>query len=73
VDISVWWEGHLTVRVGEYPNPKAPAPHPSDAGTLKTISSTSGTQENAELVEIARSYGLIHLWGDRPHYSIDGH
>jgi hypothetical protein len=61
VDIKLSWDGDLSVRYGRYLNKDAPAPDPHHVPESVTISSEPRTHVHPDMIEIARSYGLVHF------------
>jgi hypothetical protein len=60
IDMSITWSGTLTIK--------------NASGQLVAIATTPRTGAgNAKLHQIGRSYGVIKLTSDRPHWSEDGH
>jgi len=52
IDMNVWWDGTLTIKKKD--------------GSSQTISSAPSDQTNSELIEVARTYGLIHFAAQKP-------
>jgi hypothetical protein len=59
VDLSVSWSGGIHVRDGD--------------GQLRRLSSARGFDNNPDLHEVGRSYGVVKLVSDKTHWSVDGH
>ncbi len=59
IDMSIRWTGSLVVK--------------DASGREVVIDTTPRNGENAQLVEVGKSYGVRKLQGDRPHWSDDGH
>jgi hypothetical protein len=62
IDLAVTWNGNLKIKQKD--------------GSEKTISTTPRTSENADLIAIGKTYGLIHFdppAKDKNHWSTDGH
>lgn len=59
VDMNITWTGDLTIKNAD--------------GTIVTITSTPKTADNTELHAVGKTYGVIKLVKDPPHWSSDGH
>jgi hypothetical protein len=62
IDMSVSWSGNLTIQQKD--------------GSSKTITSLPRSSTNADLIQVAATYGVIHFnppASDPPHWSTDGH
>lgn len=59
IDMSISWTGKLPVK--------------NKSGTVVTIASTPRSGSNADLRKVGRTYGVIKLPSDPPHWSINGH
>jgi len=59
IDMSISWAGKLAVK--------------NKSGTVATIASTPRSGSNVDLRKVGRTYGVIKLPSDPPHWSIDGH
>ena len=59
IDMSIDWQGTLTVRDFD--------------GQARTISMPPRSGSNQILVDVGRSFGVIKLMTDPPHWSDDGH
>jgi hypothetical protein len=60
VDMTITWQGDLTIKMAD--------------GSLTTISSLPRTGDgNVDLHAAGKSYGVIKLVSDHPHWSSDGH
>jgi hypothetical protein len=62
IDLAVTWSGNLKIKQKD--------------GIEKTISTTPRTSENADLIAVGKTYGLIHFnppAKDKNHWSTDGH
>lgn len=59
VDMDITWQGTLKILKAD--------------GSTKTITSTPRNGMNAELHAVAKTYGVLKLISDPPHWSEDGH
>ncbi|MBN3870342.1 MAG: peptidoglycan-binding domain-containing protein [Nostoc sp.] len=59
IDWEITWSGTLNIK--------------NASGTIVTIGQPRTSYENSTLWQVGRSYGVIKLSSDRPHWSSDGH
>ncbi|MBH8560892.1 peptidoglycan-binding protein [Nostoc sp. CENA67] len=59
IDWEITWSGTLNIK--------------NASGTTISIGEPRTSYENSTLWQVGRSYGVIKLIGDRPHWSTDGH
>nr|MDZ8062741.1 peptidoglycan-binding domain-containing protein [Nostoc sp. EkiNYC01] len=59
IDWEITWSGTLKIK--------------NASGTIVSIDQPRTSYENSTLWEVGRSYGVIKLSSDRPHWSNDGH
>ncbi len=59
VDMTISWNGTLAIK--------------DAAGAAHSIASTPRSGSNAELVAVGKTFGVIKLMSDPPHWSDDGH
>lgn len=59
IDWEITWSGTLNIR--------------NASGTIVSINEPRTSYENSTLWQVGRSYGVIKLVNDRPHWSNDGH
>jgi hypothetical protein len=59
IDMTISWKGTLAIR--------------DFNGKLHSIASTPRTGSNAELIAVGKSFGVVKLVTDPPHWSDDGH
>ncbi|BDI15801.1 hypothetical protein ANSO36C_16030 [Nostoc cf. commune SO-36] len=59
IDWEITWSGTLNVK--------------NASGTIVSINQPRTSYENSTLWQVGRSYGVIKLSSDRPHWSNDGH
>ena len=59
VDMTISWTGPLKIK--------------NATGTEVNITSTPRTGTNADLIQVGKTYGVIKLESDPPHWSSDGH
>lgn len=61
IDMRISWKGDLKIKQAD--------------GTEKTITSTPRDETNPDLIEVGKTYNVIHFKNvekDKPHWSIDG-
>jgi hypothetical protein len=59
IDMDITWSGTLNVKGAD--------------GNTRTIATSPRDNDNKELQAVGRSYGVIKLISDPPHWSVDGH